>query len=114
MASRMVTISLDDESYILWMKLPKKSQWVRVKLQEEMFVADLLHHTQSERSRAEGNWSGLCNPNLFNKGICTNCWAPEALRDLSVDPQTKQYISPTIIPPKSAMKKFLEQKGVLP
>jgi len=113
MSSRQVCISLDDESYLLWMKLPQKSKWVRVKLQEELFEADLLHHTQSERAREEGNWDGRCNPNSVNKGICRNCWAPEALRDLSADPQTKQYISPTIVPPKSAMKKFLEQKGVV-
>jgi len=114
MSSRQVCISLDDESYLLWMKLSQKSKWVRVKLQEEMFESDTVHHTQSDRARAEGNWDGHCNPNSFNKGICHTCWTPEALRDLSVDPQTKQYISPTIIPPKSAMKKFLEQKGVFP
>jgi len=113
MSSRQVCISLDDESYLLWMKLPQKSKWVRVKLQEEMFESDLIYHAQSEQARAEGKWDGRCNPNSYNKGICTNCWAPDDLRDLSVDPQTKLYISPTLVPPKSAMKKFLEQKGVV-
>jgi len=110
MSSRQVCISLDDESYLLWMKLTQKSKWVRVKLQEEMFIADILHHAQGDRARAEGNWDGRCNPNSFNKGVCTNCWSPEALRDLSIDPQTKMYLSPTIAPPGSALKKHLEGK----
>jgi len=108
--SKLVTISLDEESYALWMRLSEKSVWVRRKLYEEIFDEDLVKHTVSERARAEGNWDGRCNPNNRNKGICGTCWPPDALSALSVNPETHMYISPTIAPPGSALKKHLEQK----
>jgi len=108
--SKLVTISLDEESYVLWMRLPEKSVWVRRKLYEEIFDEDLVKHTVSERARAEGNWDGRCNPNNRNKGICGTCWPPDALSALSVNSETHMYISPTIAPPGSALKKHLEQK----
>jgi hypothetical protein len=107
--SKLVTISLTDECYLLWMKLPEKSVWVRQKLYEEIFDGDLDKHIYSEHARAEGNWDGKCSPNGMN-GICRNCWSPDALSALSVNPQTKMYQSPTIPPPKAAIKKFLEQR----
>ena len=110
--SNLVTISLDDESKLLWMKLPEKSLWVRQKLREEIFDGDLDKHIHSERARAEGHWEGKCTPNGVN-GICRNCWEPDALSALSVNPETKMYISPTPTTPKQAIKKFLEQR-ILP
>lgn len=100
MSSRPVCITLDEESYMLWQRLPEKSRWVRVKLNEEIFDEDLVNHTQSKRARAEGNWDGKCNPNTYNKGICRTCWTPEPLSGLSVNPETKQYIPPTQTTPK--------------
>jgi hypothetical protein len=107
--SKLVTISLTDECYLLWMKLEEKSVWVRQKLYEEIFDGDLEKHIYSERARAEGQWEGRCTPNGVN-GICRNCWAPDALSVLSVNPETKMYISPTPTTPKQAIKKFLEQR----
>ena len=42
--SKLVTISLDEESYALWKRLPEKSVWVRQKLYEEVFDEDLMRH----------------------------------------------------------------------
>jgi len=108
--SKLVTISLDEESYALWMRLPEKSVWVRQKLYEEIFDEDLVKHTMTERARAEGNWDGRCNPNNRNKGICGTCWPPDVLSALSVNPETKMYIAPTISPPGNTIKKYLEQR----
>lgn len=107
MSSRPVCITLDEESYMLWQRIPEKSRWVRVKLHEEIFHDDLVKHRMGERARREGNWDGKCNPNSFDKGICPTCWSPDALSALRVNPETKMYLSPTPPPPKAAMNKFL-------
>jgi len=108
--SKLVTISLTDECYLLWMKLPEKSVWVRQKLYEEYIDAAIINsHIYSERARVEGHWEGKCTPNGMN-GICRNCWSPDALSALSVNPQTKMYISPTPTTPKQSLKKFLDQR----
>ena len=109
--SKLVTISLDDESYLLWQRLPEKSRWVRVKLHEEIFDDDLVKHRMGERARSEGNWDGKCNPNNLNKGICPTCWSPEALSALRVNPETKMYLTPTPSPPKAGLNKFLAQSS---
>ena len=99
--SKLVTISLDEESYVLWQRLDEKSRWVRQRLHEQLFDEDLVKHTQSEAARADGIWDGLCNPNHYNKGICANCWSPERLSALSVNPTTKMYLPSSPTPPKS-------------
>ena len=96
--SKLVTISLDEESFVLWKRLEEKSVWVRQKLHEEIFDADLVKHAMSERARTEGSWDGRCNPNNRNKGICGTCWPPDALSVLSVNPHSKMYIPPRLTP----------------
>jgi len=108
--SKLVTISLDEESYVLWMRLEQKSVWVRRKLYEEIFDEDLVKHTVSERARTEGNWDGRCNPNNRNKGICGTCWPPDALSALSVNQETHMYIPPTPPTPGKALSRHLEQR----
>ena len=96
--SKLVTISLDEESYALWMRLPEKSVWVRQKLYEEIFDEDLQKHLMSERARKEGKWINRCNPNNRNRGICPTCWPPDALSDLTINSETKMYVPPTSSP----------------
>lgn len=113
MSSRPVCITLDEESYMLWKRIPEKSRWVRVKLHEEIFDDDLVKHRMGERARREGNWDGKCNPNNYDKGICPTCWPPEALTALYVDPTNKMYLPPTPTPPGEGIKKFHARKAVL-
>ena len=98
--SKLVTISLDKESYVLWKRLDEKSRWVRQRLHEHIFDENFVHHTQSAETREDGIWDGFCNPNAYSKGICPTCWTPERLSALSVNPVTKMYIPSSPTPPK--------------
>ncbi len=76
--TKIVTISLDEQSHKIWKKLPQKSAWVREMLGHHAvinFGADDLRHYTTKRVR-DSRPDGKCNPYL-KAGKCPLCWPLE-------------------------------------